>query len=267
MPVPLRRFSQNWLANDELAIALVGAIAPREGDHFLEIGPGEGRLTRAILAHPVRVTAIEVDRRCCEALRELSAGLGDGPAGLEVVEASVLDFDPKQLHEAQLRFVGNLPYAIASPILRWTALHHGLVVDVHYMVPADVAERMLAQPGSSARGVISVMIDWFFEGSIVRRLGPGAFRPEPKIDSAFVRLRPHDPPACDSSAAHRRAVVGAAFAHRLKTLANSLRKVGWERPAIESALAAATVPEKARAEELAVGQFARLIETLPELSP
>jgi 16S rRNA (adenine1518-N6/adenine1519-N6)-dimethyltransferase len=267
VPAPLRKFSQNWLANDELAIALVGAIDPRGGDHFLEIGPGEGRLTRAILAHPVRVTAIEIDRRCCQTLGQLSRELGGGPAHLDVVQASILDFDPTALAAPELRFVGNLPYAIASPILRWTAKHHGLIVDAHYMVPADVAERMLAPPGSPARGVISVMIDWFFKGSILRRLGPGAFRPEPKIDSAFVRLRPNVPPPCGASGPHRRAVVGAAFAHRRKTLMNSLRKAGWDRDVIESALADADVPELARAETLDVEQFARLAEALPVLDP
>ncbi len=272
MPIPLRKFSQNWLVNDELAVALVRSMQPRDGDHFLEIGPGEGRMTRALLRHDVKVTAVEVDQRCCAALETLA---GDSAGRLSVIHSDVLDFDPAGLanagglsdpSEPGLRFVGNLPYAVASPILRWTAKHHDLVLDAHYMVPADVAERMLAAPGSSARGLLSVLVGWFFDGEVVRRLGPGAFRPPPKIKSAFVRLTPHEPPACAAGKAHRRAVVQGGFAHRRKTLVNSLRQSGWQRDDIEDALAAAGIDAGARAEAVEVAQFARLAEELPELS-
>lgn len=265
VPIPLRRFSQNWLVNDELAIALVRSMQPRDGDHFLEIGPGEGRMTRALLHHDVRVTAIEVDERCCEALEALAGG---SVGRLSVIQRDVLDFDPAGLggpDETRLRFVGNLPYAIASPILRWTTKHHDLVLDAHYMVPADVAERMLAAAGSPARGLLSVLVGWFFDGEVVRRLGPGAFRPQPKIESAFVRLAPHEPPACTAGKLHRRAVVQGGFAHRRKTLVNSLRQSGWQRDDIEVALAAAGIDAGARAEAVEVAQFARLAEELPEL--
>ena len=235
VPVPLRRFSQNWLVNDELATALVRSIQPHEGDHFLEIGPGEGRMTRALLQHHVKVTAIELDKRCCKALEALA---DDSDGRLSVVHSDVLD---------------------------WTAKHHDLVRDVHYMVPADVAERMLAAAGSSARGLLSVLVGWFFDGKVVRHLGPGAFRPQPKIKSAFVRLTPHEPPACAAENPHRRAVVQGGFAHRRKTLANSLRQSGWERDDIEVALAAAGIAAGARAEVVEVAQFARLAEELPEL--
>ena len=89
MPTPLRKYSQNWLANDELAGALVGDIDPRPGDRFLEIGPGEGRLTRALLNHRVAVVAVELDPRCIEALRELEAGIEAGDRSLRVVESDV----------------------------------------------------------------------------------------------------------------------------------------------------------------------------------
>ena len=120
MPIPLRKFSQNWLANNELAIALVRSIQPHDGDHFLEIGPGDGRMTRALLQHHVKVTAIEVDKRCCEALEALD---DDSDGRLSVIHRDVLDFDPTTLNEPGgigglrkpgLRFVGNLPYAIVT---------------------------------------------------------------------------------------------------------------------------------------------------------
>ncbi len=262
MPVPLRRFSQNWLANDELAEALVRTVAPQPGDRFLEIGPGEGRMTRALLAHDVSVTAVELDERCCSALVDLGAG---SVGRLTLVRQDILDFDPADTGWSKIRFVGNLPYAAASPILRWTAKHHRHVLDVHYMLPAEVAERILAPAGSSRRAVLSVMVSWFFEGKIVRHLGPGAFRPPPKVDSAFVRLRPHAPPPCAASGPQRRTVVRGAFAHRRKTLVNSLAQTGWRRSDVETALFTVGIDAGARAQELTVEQFARLAEELPEL--
>lgn len=264
MPAPLRRFSQNWLANDELAEALVRVIAPQQGERFLEIGPGEGRLTRALLAHDIDVTAVEIDERCCDSL----AGVGTTtPGRLTVIRKDILEFDPADAGGGGLRFVGNLPYAVASPILRWTVRHHERIVDAHYMVPAEVAERMLAPAGASGRGLLSVLVGWFFDGAVVRKLGPGAFRPSPKIESAFVRLQPHEAPPCAASGPHRRAVVRGAFAHRRKTLVNSLRRSGWQLADIRRALAEAGIDASARAEVVEIQQFARLAEALPELAP
>jgi 16S rRNA (adenine1518-N6/adenine1519-N6)-dimethyltransferase len=263
VPEPLRRFSQNWLANDELAEALVREMEARAGDRFLEIGPGEGRMTRALLRHGATMTAIELDERCCEALHALAE---DFPEQLTVIQADILEFDPRTLEDAEMRFVGNLPYAIASPILRWTAQHHRRVIDAHYMLPADVAARVLAPVGDPERGLLTVLVEWFFDARIVRKLGPGAFRPQPRIDSAFVRLRPHEPPACAAPAPHRRAVVQGAFAHRRKTLANALRLAGWDREDVTAALTAAGIDLRARAEAVTLPQFARLAEALPELA-
>jgi 16S rRNA (adenine1518-N6/adenine1519-N6)-dimethyltransferase len=262
VPVPLRKFSQNWLANDELAEALVRAMEVRPGNHFLEIGPGEGRMTRALLRQGAMVAAVELDARCCAALEVVAE---ESLGRLLVIQGDILEFDPAGLGWPEMRLVGNLPYAIASPILRWTAKHHRRVIDAHYMVPADVAGRMLAPAGSADRGLLSVLVEWFFDGKVVRKLGPGAFRPPPRINSAFVHLTPHDPPSCAASGPHRRAVVQAAFAHRRKTMANSLRLSGWRRDDIVAALATAGIDERARAEEVELEQFARLAEALPEL--
>ncbi len=265
MPIPLRKYSQNWLANDELAVALVGEVEPRPGDRFVEIGPGEGRLTRALLRHPVAVTAIELDPRCATALRELGDDIGVAGASLTVIEQDVLEFEPGSIAGSDtLRFVGNLPYAITSPILRWTVKHHRLVEDVHYMIPTDIAQRLQAPPGDSERGLITVMVGWFFETSTVRRLGPGAFRPPPKIESSFVRLRHREPPACRAPGKHRRAVVAAAFAHKRKTLRNSLRQNGWSRDDVAQAIDQAGIAADARAEAVSIEEFARLIDALPE---
>ena len=219
-------------------------------------------MTRALLQHDVRVTTIEVDKRCCETLETLAR---NSAGKLSVIHNDVLEYDPPKPNGPELRFVGNLPYAIASPILRWTVKHHKIVSDAYYMVPMDIAKRILAPAGSSERALLSVLIGWFFDSKMVRRLGPGAFRPEPKIKSAFVRLQPHEPPSCTARQQHWETVVQGSFAHRRKTLLNSLRQSGWQRDEIERALAAVDIDISARAESLKVIQFARLAEELPEL--
>ncbi|MFQ5744978.1 MAG: 16S rRNA (adenine(1518)-N(6)/adenine(1519)-N(6))-dimethyltransferase RsmA [Acidobacteriota bacterium] len=257
-----RRWSQHWLANDELATSLVRLLAPQQGERFLEIGAGQGRLTRALLDRSVAVTAVEIDPHCCAMLAELAPG-----KELQVIAGDVLELDPAALcHRPPLRVVGNLPYAIASPILRWTLQHRDIFADVHYMLPTDVAKRVLAPPGSHSRGLLSVNVQWHYRGDLLVHLGPGSFRPPPKVDSAFVRLRPRTPPRCNARHSHRLAVTEAAFSHRRKTLANALRHAGWDRPVISNACDTAGIDAGERAETLTLEDFARLAEALPELS-
>ena len=248
------------MVNDDLAIVLVRLIGPEPGEKFVEIGPGQGMMTRALLAHPVSLAAIEVDPQCCDLL----AGIGRRE-DLTVIHGDVLQHDPSSLGiESPVRLVGNLPYAISSPILRWTVEHRASFIDAHFMLPEDVGDRALAPAGSTNRGLLSVLVQWEYEGETLRRLGPGAFRPPPKIDSSFVRLRQRTPPTCRADIAHRNAVLQAAFLHRRKTLSNSLQQAGWARSTVEKACSAADIDPGLRAQALSVEQFARLVDTLPQ---
>jgi 16S rRNA (adenine1518-N6/adenine1519-N6)-dimethyltransferase len=132
------------------------------------------------------------------------------------------------------------------------------------MLPEEVAGRAFADPGSAARGLLSVLVQWEFEGEVLRRLGPGAFRPPPKIDSAFVRLRRRTPPPCEAPPHHVESVLQAAFKHRRKTLSNSLQAAGWRRSEVEKACTAAGIDPGLRAQALTIGQFARLAEEIPQ---
>lgn len=248
------------MVNDDLAVALVRLVEPAPGERFVEIGAGQGLMTKALLAHPVSVTAIEVDPECCTLLTEMGRGMD-----LTVIHGDVLRSNPASLGiESQVRLVGNLPYAISSPILRWTMEHCSSFIDAHFMLPEDVADRALAPAGSSARGLLSVLVQWEYEGETLRRLGPGAFRPPPKIDSSFVRLRRRIPPTCNADPIHRNAVLQAAFLHRRKTLTNSLQQAGWSRSTVEKACSAADIDPGLRAQALSVEQFAHLVEELPQ---
>lgn len=271
-----RKWGQHWLANDELADALVGLIGPRPGDRFLEIGPGRGRLTRALLRHPVRVVAVEIDPGCCRRLEEIRRRLpdqSDDQSGgdprlapsLEVIQGDILEVTIADLAiESPVRLVGNLPYNVASPILRWTVRERRHVEDTHYMLSAEVARRALASPDEPERSLLSVLLQWHFEGRLLKTLGPGAFRPPPGVDSAFVRLRARQAPACQASEAHLQTVLSAAFAHRRKTLARSLRLAGWDTDEVTAALSTAGVPARSRAQELGLDRLAALAAALPE---
>ena len=248
------------MVNDDLALALVRLIGPAPGERFVEIGAGQGLMTKALLAHPISLTVIEVDPQCCALLTEMGKG-----KDLTVIHGDVLQSDSTSLGiGSPVRLVGNLPYAISSPILRWTVEHRASFVDAHYMLPEDVGNRALAPAGSTARGLLSVLVQWEYEGETLRRLGPGAFRPPPKIDSSFVRLRRRSAPVCEADIAHRNAVLQAAFLHRRKTLSNSLQQAGWSRDTIEGACSAAGVNPGLRAQALSVEQFARIVDELPQ---
>ena len=186
MVIAKKKWGQHWLANDALAETLATAVSVRPGETFLEIGPGTGRLTGALLRHQARVVAVEVDPECCEELRQRYAG-----AALTLIQGDALAIDVELPWQTNpLRLIGNLPYNLSGPFLRWTATHRTDIVDAHYMLQREVADRAASAPGTKSYGVLSVRTQWEFEVNVVKRLTAGSFRPMPKVDSAFVRLTP-----------------------------------------------------------------------------
>lgn len=250
-----RKWGQHWLASQELARDLIGLVGPAAGESFLEIGPGRGRLTAALLEHPVHVVAVEVDAACCELLAALPAGADR----LRVIHADILDADEQIPWEAgPFRAVGNLPYYVSSPILRWTARQGERLVDAHYTVQLEVAERVVAPAGSRAYGLLSVLVQSAFEAHLLRRLPPGAFRPPPRVESAFLRLQPRSAADRPPDPAGWIFVAEAAFAHRRKKLANALALAGFAAERVAGACRKAGVDPGARAERLSPEDFARL---------
>lgn len=254
MTAAKRRWGQHWLASDALAADLVALMALEEGERVLEIGPGTGRMTRALLDAGARLVAVEVDPDCCERLRPLvEAG------ALELVESDVLEADESIPWErGPFRVVGNLPYNVSSPILRWTVERRSRLLDAHYMLQAEVADRVAAPPGSRTYGLLSVLVQAAFEPRVLQRLSPGAFRPAPRVDSAFVCL---EPVSGGGHAADLPLWIGAAeaaFTHRRKTVQNALRLAGYETERVRVALERVGVDPASRAERLDVSTFARL---------
>jgi len=208
---PRKRFGQHFLHDPGVVRKIVAAIAPAAGDFIIEIGPGQGVLTLPLLELAGRMEVIEIDR-------DLAAAL---PAErIKVHVADALEFDFGVFPEG-VRIVGNLPYNISTPLLFHLARYADRVRDMHFMLQLEVVERMVAKHSTPEYGRLSVMLQTRFRMEKLFRVGPGAFKPPPKVDSAVVRLVPLDEPlGCDTEVFAR--VVREAFSARRKTLRNAL---------------------------------------------
>ena len=246
---PRKRFGQNFLVDEGVIHAIVAAIRPLRGETLVEIGPGHGALTRPLLASAGAMHAIEIDR---DLARELEHELAPS---LTVHAGDALKFDFSSLG-GDLRVIGNLPYYISTPLLFHIAEYASAVRDVHVMLQDEVVARMVAAPGSSGYGRLSVMLQYRFDLEKLLDVPASAFRPVPAVESAVVRLVPQKPPRTAVRDEHIFArLVTAAFSQRRKTLRNSLRD--WTT---EEDFEHAAVAPGARAQELSVGQFALLAD-------
>jgi 16S rRNA (adenine1518-N6/adenine1519-N6)-dimethyltransferase len=257
---PTKGRGQNFVVDANTVRRIVHTAGVGPGDVVVEVGPGLGSLTLALLPQVSHVIAIEVDPTLAEALAATVAAFAPGMADrLDVIQADALRVtelpgpDPTAL-------VANLPYNVAVPVLlhlleTLPTLLGGLV-----MVQKEVADRLAAQPGSRTYGVPSVKTAWYAEVRPAGTVARTVFWPTPNVDSALVRLIRHDPPA---GAARREvfAVIDAAFAQRRKTLRAALSRWAGSPPAAEATLRAAGIDPGARGEQLAVDDFARIAST------
>ena len=247
-----KRFGQNFLADPHYVARILEAVAPARGDNVVEIGPGLGALTDALVERAGRIAAIEIDRDLAARLRERYAA-----DRLALYETDALAFDFATLG-ADLRVVGNLPYNISSPLLFHLASFESRLRDIHVMLQREVVARMTAAPATPDYGRLSVMLQIRFRVTRLFTVPAGAFRPAPKVESAVARLVPLGAarPAIVDEALFAR-VVAAAFGQRRKTLRNALASVAGE-----ASLRAAGVDPAARGETLSVADFVRLANAL-----
>jgi 16S rRNA (adenine1518-N6/adenine1519-N6)-dimethyltransferase len=251
-----KSLGQNFLLDLNLTARIARAAGPLDGVTVIEVGPGPGGLTRALLTEGARrVIAIERDARAIAALEEIAAHY---PGRLTVIEGDALDFDPRpHLDGGPARIVANLPYNIATPLLvgwltaePWPPWYDRMVL----MFQREVAERIVATPGSKTYGRLSVLAGWRTQSKILFDIAPSAFVPPPKVTSSVVQLLPRaEPAACDAGALQR--VTEAAFGQRRKMLRQSLKSLGADSLAL---LDAAEIEPTARAEEISVDGFVRL---------
>ena len=189
--IPRKRFGQNFLHDPAVIGRIVQAINPRPGDHLVEIGPGQGAITLPLLDAAGRLDVVELDRDLVGPLAERCRGIGE----LGVYNADALSFDYCALAgSGPLRVVGNLPYNISTPLLFHLLEQHRCISDMHFMLQKEVVDRMAARPGSGAWGRLGVMLQYRCRVTPLFTIGAGAFRPPPKVESAFVRLEPREAP-------------------------------------------------------------------------
>ncbi len=259
-----KSLGQNFLLDFNLLQRIARAAGPLEGVDVIEVGPGPGGLTRALLAQGARrVIAIERDSRAIAALEEIAKHY---PARLQIVAGDALEIDPRPfLTSAPARVVANLPYNIASALLvrwlnseGWPPWYDRLVL----MFQREVAIRIVAPPGSRAYGRLSVLAGWRCEGRVLFDIARSAFVPPPKVTSSLVSLVPREQPlACEPHALQR--VTQAAFGQRRKMLRQSLKSLA--KPP-EELLDAAGIAPTARAEEISIEGFVALARAFSHLT-
>ncbi|WP_439575348.1 16S rRNA (adenine(1518)-N(6)/adenine(1519)-N(6))-dimethyltransferase RsmA [Phreatobacter sp.] len=256
-----KALGQNFLLDLNLTSRIARASGPLEGVTVLEVGPGPGGLTRALLAAGAsRIVAVERDRRCLPALAEIA---GHYPGRLTVVEGDALEADVAALvGSGPARIVANLPYNVATPLLigwltagPWPPWFQSLTL----MFQKEVAQRIVARPGEEAYGRLGVLAGWRTEARIAFDVKPNAFVPPPKVTSSVVHLVPRaEPLPCRTATLER--VTQAAFGQRRKMIRQSLKGLGRDPAEL---IAAAGLDPTARAETLSVADFctlARLVE-------
>lgn len=257
-PRARKRFGQHFLEPAWVA-KLIQSVNPLPDDTFLEIGPGRGALTNALAPHVRRVVAVEIDR-------DLAAVLpGRVPANVRVVEGDFLDINLDEVltgEDTPLRVIGNLPYNVASPILfaiLGAADDGGRFRDATLMLQKEVADRLVAGPGTGDYGALAIQVSLVASVERILILPPGAFRPPPKVTSAVVRLRFHPPSEDVGNRATFERLVRGVFLQRRKTLLNALKPVAdsFNRSAAELIEQSGVDPSK-RPEALTLQEMARL---------
>jgi 16S rRNA (adenine1518-N6/adenine1519-N6)-dimethyltransferase len=258
-----KSLGQNFLFDLNLTERIARAAEPLAGVTVYEVGPGPGGLTRALLAlGTARVIAVERDERAIAALQDIAERY---PGRLEIIAADALTFDPRtRLDNGPVRIVANLPYNIATALLvswliaePWPPWYDSAIL----MFQREVAERIVAAPGSKTYGRLSVLAQWRCEARILFDINASAFVPPPKVKSSVVRLLPRVTPApCDRKLLE--AVTQAAFGQRRKMLRQSLRSLDVDAPAL---IAAAGLDATARAEDISIDGFVGLARSLAVL--
>ncbi len=254
-----KSLGQNFLLDLNLTGRIARSAGSLDGETVIEIGPGPGGLTRAILAAGAdRVIAVEKDPRCLEALGDIAAVY---PGRLEILNEDALKLEETALFAGKARIIANLPYNVATPLLiKWLG-HASRFTSLTLMFQKEVADRITASPGTKAYGRLTILCQWLCEVSKEFDISPRAFTPPPKVTSTVVNLTPRPMPAFPAKLELLEKVVAAAFGQRRKMLRASLKSLNVPS---EDLLLAAGLKPTSRAEELSVEDFCRLARKYEE---
>ena len=255
--IATKALGQNFLFDEQLLSRIAAVPGDLKGANVLEVGPGPGGLTRALLRRGARVTAIEMDRRCLPALAELGEAF---PGQLRVIEGDAMKIAPAELFDAPWHVVANLPYNVGTALFTgwlsgqdWPPQWRSLTL----MFQQEVAERIIAAPGTDAYGRLAVLAQWRSAARIAMRVHRSAFTPPPKVMSAIVHVEPAAMPEGVSARMLER-VTEAAFGQRRKMLRQSLKGL----PGALDALEVLGIDPQRRAETLSVAEFVAVARAL-----
>lgn len=255
-----KRFGQNFLHDPGVIERIIRAINPKPDDALVEIGPGLGALTEEMLAVNPNLQVVELDRDLIPVLRTKFFNYPN----LRIHQADALKFDFGELvDDKPLRIIGNLPYNISTPLIFHLLGHSGVVQDMHFMLQKEVVERLAAVPGDNNYGRLGIMAQYFCRVQPLFEVGPGAFRPAPKVDSAIVRLVPHETlphPAKDYKLLQ--AVVRTAFSARRKTLRKALAGM-----VTVDQLKSVGINDGLRPENLGLAEYVAIADLLADSKP
>jgi 16S rRNA (adenine1518-N6/adenine1519-N6)-dimethyltransferase len=268
---PTKRLGQNFVTDPNTVRRIVRAARLGESDVVLEVGPGLGSLTLALLPHVQAVAAVELDpvlaERLPQTVRDRRPDLADR---LTVIHGDALRLAPSPpdaasgvpLPVSPTALVANLPYNVAVPVVLHLLETFPSLASVLVMVQKEVADRLAAGPGSRVYGVPSVKARWYCDVEPAGNVGTNVFWPIPHVESGLVRMTRREPPTCEASRAEVFAVVDAAFAQRRKTLRSALAGLAGSPASAEAVLRDAAVEPSLRGEQLDVAAFARIAEAL-----
>jgi 16S rRNA (adenine1518-N6/adenine1519-N6)-dimethyltransferase len=264
LPRPRKRLGQHFLTDRSALERIADALAPTPDDVVVEIGPGRGALTDLLVERAKRVVAIELDRDLVPYLRNRYATAGN----VEVIERDVLELRLADVAGPDFLLAGNVPYYITTPIL-FHALEPPRPRRAVYLVQREVAERVVAPPGSKTYGALSVNVQGFAHAELVGRVPPGAFKPPPSVDSAILRITPRPDPVVPETIEPRfRTFVQESFGLRRKQMRRVVRTIaGIDADAAERLLTGAGIDPESRPETLSPDEFARLIVALLAVGP
>lgn len=258
LPRPRKRLGQHFLVDPNIVRKILDLAAIRPDETVLEIGPGRGALTGPLCERAARVIAVEMD---ADLYRHLQATLSDRPA-LDLRLGDALAFPFTTLPEGTA-VVANLPYYLSTPLLFALLEARARLSRLVVMVQTEVARRIVAGPGEADYGVLSVLLQSWTIPKLAFRVSPNCFRPRPNVGSSVLSLAIRSEPAVPIADAHQfTRVVRAAFAHRRKTVSNSLRDEGFAQETVQAGLLQARVAPGRRAETLSIPEFAALAEAL-----
>lgn len=255
-PKARKRFSQNFLHDEAVITDIIAAISPQKDQHLVEIGPGRGALTAALLADSARLDVIELDRDLVPILKNQFSE----STNLYIHQADALEFDFKQLqqNDEKLRVIGNLPYNITTPLLFHLLDQATLIEDMCFMLQKEVVERICAAPGNKSYGRLSIMIQYQCMAEQLFIVPPTAFDPPPKVDSAIIYLQPRKQfVGGDVCIKTLGTLVTQAFSQRRKTIANTLKN-----SVSLSELERQGIDPKQRPETLSVEQYVALAQSV-----